>query len=55
MSKYLYAICALAGFVLGWFVTSSGYKAEIADMELRLKESRQYIGQPGIQLDAESE
>ena len=30
-------------------------QAEIADMELRLKESRQYIGQPGIQLDAESE
>ena len=33
MSKYLYLICALAGFVLGWFVTSAGYKAEIADME----------------------
>lgn len=33
MSKYLYVICALVGFVLGWFVTSSGYKAEIADME----------------------
>ncbi len=33
MNKYISLICGLIGFAFGWFVTSSGYKAKIADIE----------------------